>query len=113
MKLTNLLLGILTLCCAIGSAVAAKMLVPSPTWVSGVNTLGIPTCSTLGNLCDPATGSAQNCEVRITVNNGTTVSTIGFNSNTCAVPYRTSTAVTATISKPNLRSVAAYDDGNP
>jgi hypothetical protein len=108
MKNKNLILALLITASAIASSAASKLFVPSPTWVSGIRCdTGSLTCSTLGNVCDPATGNSKNCEVRIVWCTGVTTSTIGYNSNVCVIPYRTGNVVYGPIRK-NLRDLKVY-----
>lgn len=109
MKTKNVILGLVVLFCAIGSAIASKILLPQPTWVKGtVFATGAATCSTINNVCDPTGG--DNCEVQIQLRSGTIKSTVGYSvetGNVCSIPHATNT-VYGTIVKSNLSDVETY-----
>jgi hypothetical protein len=97
MKNRNVILAAIVLISAIGSSVASAFFAPQNTWIKAVKNLPgggtAATCSTLGLLCDTQV-NGKNCEVKVTLESGPVVSTIGYgvqSSNICSIPRRTAT----------------------
>lgn len=105
---TNFILGLVTLLCAVGSAVASKALIPTSTWISGQTTAtGNPTtCSTLGTICNTSTSSTI-CRVSVTLEDTSVKVTRGFDTNACTANLFTPAAAVP-VNKPNLVNVINY-----
>lgn len=106
MKQKNIVLSIVILACAVGSSIANKLMVFQPTWVKGINQLNIPTCSTIGFVCNVSASTTMNCEVIVELINGTMAPTTGYATNICTTPLKTTSVHYYFFS--NLKSVEPY-----